>query len=300
LLEQGTILLQCINLSQKKFRFDQFFKNKGEQGNNEDRNGNDGNGKNNAKDSNDKNYKNYPNYPNPKYNNNNNTDIFTNNNNKMLIKNEATIENADKQHIQLINQQLDESKKELYLLKNSSLKLNEETIETLKNQDNYRSIIKEKMKIEKKMKKELMRIAQEIYMKKIEKKKFSESNTDLFKKLNKQRIDFLFKKDVGQYDKALLEKAFASLGKYGPEDELIINKKMKYNQRMTQQEERIRISENAYHKLQKKTEQEIEKNKKTIEAYEDSIEHLKLSYNNYAKEQRSYFIDLLKKGIDVR
>jgi len=144
-----------------------------------------------------------------------------------------------------------------------------------------------------------MNLSQQIYLKKLEKKKYLDINTDLINKISGQRLEFLIHKDAVEYDQSFLIKACNNISK-GGDDEKKQEKKMMLVHKISKQEEMLKLSEEYYNKCQTKIQQDISKNKKIIETIENIIENLKRDYNNYAKEQRGYYIELLEKGIDVR
>ena len=143
-----------------------------------------------------------------------------------------------------------------------------------------------------------MNLSQQIYLKKLEKKKYLDINTVLVNKISEQRMDFITHKDAVEYDLTFLIKACNTITK--GDDEKTKEKKMMLIQKISKQEEMLKISEEYYKKCQLKIQRDIVKNQKIIENIENIIENLKIDYNNYAKEQRGYYMELLKKGIDVR
>ena len=74
----------------------------------------------------------------------------------------------------------------------------------------------------------------------------------------------------------------------------LISTKISKNERETKD------MSDRYTQFKQISEKKVEQNKKALEELEDDWLYLKNLYNTVLKEQRSYYVDMLQKGIDTR
>ena len=183
---------------------------------------------------------------------------------------------------------------------------------TFSNVDYYREIMKEKLKVEEFLRNDLSNLAEQVYIKKqqkkrlldkisnflqdinnlkIESKKVVDENNFECKKLQDNLANGISRKDSDLFSRSLkraLTKAQSKDIKFHIQQQTIemINST---NKRVIEIKNEIEIKES-----------QIEDYNKRIQQLEEELRRLKVRVNNRMTEHRKYYFEILKKGIDVR
>lgn len=183
---------------------------------------------------------------------------------------------------------------------------------TFSNVDYYREIMKEKLKVEEFLRNDLSNLAEQVYIKKqqkkrlldkisnflqdinnlkIESKKVVDENNFECKKLQDNLANGISRRDSDLFSRSLkraLTKAQSKDIKFHIQQQTIemINST---NKRVIEIKNEIEIKES-----------QIEDYNKRIQQLEEELRRLKVRVNNRMTEHRKYYFEILKKGIDVR
>lgn len=184
---------------------------------------------------------------------------------------------------------------------------NETLAEIRKNEErgknNYDKVIKEKDKKEVIKKEELVSILIKIFNKKMEKKMKEKKQSEIFEKVNQVYSKYNIKIIKIQDDIDLSRELYNRIN----ETEYDKDKMMEKMNQLYQIKYEIDIKKSDKLKLKKELDKEMEDLNKLKEKinYEldickNELSYMKLVYINLVKNQRNYYLDLLKKGYDVR
>ena len=188
----------------------------------------------------------------------------------------------------------------------ADLNIDSSTLNTLKtenmNNDYYRKVIREKMQQETTTRAEIMDISKKVFEKKRESMSYEEQLTLIYDKRNKEINEFNEKKNRIKKEILNLQQDFEeeqkAMKKMNKLDQLVkINKAAAHNNNL---EYKITQLNNE---LQKKIEVfNIQKEKilKQISIAQKEEHFYKKVLNELIRDQRRYYLDILKKGYDVR
>ena len=168
---------------------------------------------------------------------------------------------------------------------------------------NYEKVIKEKDKNEVSKKEELVNILIKIFNKKIEKSKKEKTQSQIFEKINqtflryqsqiiKIQIEIDAKKELydkiqdTEYEKEKMVEKINSLQTLKYESDLDVKRQQELKKELNQEMKDLT-------KIKEQINEELD-------IYKHEIAYMKLVYINLVKNQRVYYLDLLKKGYDVR
>jgi hypothetical protein len=197
----------------------------------------------------------------------------------------------------------------------------------------YRKVIKQKMLIELDMKRELIRLSKEIINNKLMKERLIKEKSEISRKLTNMRDDFDFKKVMIEKDKLKIDSFYSSIFEsYSiPEDSsgwnsprreskkksvVAINKNEKKKSIMTDEtkfqihHEYLKVTDLKKHESKKLTDEfnfKTQKMRKEIQKYETKVQNASNEVKNLTEkfkikmeENKNYYLEILKKGIDVR
>ena len=168
---------------------------------------------------------------------------------------------------------------------------------------NYEKVIKDKEKKEIFKKEELINILIKIFNKKMEKSKKEKKQSEIFEKINKIYVNYQTKIMKIQFDIDSKQELYDKINDTEYEKEKMVEKmnilqKIKYESEQDQKKQEI---------LRKELDEEVkeltdikEEINEELEICKNEIAYMKLVYINLVKNQRIYYLDLLKKGYDVR
>ena len=190
----------------------------------------------------------------------------------------------------------------------SSLGLDNETFAEIKKADeksgyNYDKVIKEKDKNEILKKEELISILIKIFNKKLEKSKKELKQSENFAKINQIFLKYHSKIMAIQFDIDSKKELYDKINDTEYEKEKMVEKinllqKIKYESEEDQKKQEI-IRKELDEKIKELSKIKEEINYE-LDICKNEIAYLKLVYINLVKNQRNYYLDLLKKGYDVR
>lgn len=199
--------------------------------------------------------------------------------------------------------------------------------------DYYRKVIKQKMLIELDMKRDLIRLSKEIIHNKLMKERLIKEKSEISKKLSALRDDFDFKKYMIDKDKLKIDSFYSSIFdsysiseeksvRHSPKREVkkksvaVVNKLEKKKSIMTDDtkfqihNEYIKVTDLKKHESKKLTDElnfKTQKMRKEILKYEnriqntsDEIKNLSEKFKIKMEENKKYYLEILKKGIDAR
>lgn len=235
-----------------------------------------------------------------------NFDVFKENSHSEIIPKEGKTQNRfsflQKKEIgdkintkQILNEQLNK----VDILYNGNL-------EHLANKDGYRLIIREKVMLETHYRKEIHRLNNKIFELTNERSQMIIFNSASNKELMKSEVDFkILGECIGLEKRHLLDKFHEYSGQDTNKKHLIEDREHKilnieYNKKIEKLDKSLinkRIDVNKRSQYLKKI---IETNKVQIVEKQKQIKANKQLFNEFIKEQRIYYIDLLIKGFDVR
>lgn len=218
-------------------------------------------------------------------------------------------------HIVQMNEPKDSLSQDLNFvkqLKNYNIEI-DGNLDAMANVDLYRNIIKEKMKIENGYRKDLINVSQKLHELKIEKKNLEKINALSLREVEKAKRDLENYKENFILSKKEQENKFNELyfnfieeaknnknvNKKNLEDDLYQMRK-EYQNHIEDLENNLRNYKSNYEKKILELADVIKQNKVTILAKEKEIKQSKFIFNHLIKEQKIYYLDILKKGIDVR
>ena len=190
----------------------------------------------------------------------------------------------------------------------SSLGLDNETFAEIKKADeksgyNYDKVIKEKDKNEILKKEELISILIKIFNKKLEKSKKEFKQSEIFEKINQIFLKYHSKIIGIQFDIDSKKELYDKINDTEYEKEKMVEKinllqKIKYESEEDQKKQEL-IRKELDEKIKELSKIKEEINYE-LDICKNEIAYLKLVYINLVKNQRNYYLDLLKKGYDVR
>jgi len=197
-------------------------------------------------------------------------------------------------------------------LKNYNIEI-DGNLDSMANVDLYRNIIKEKLKIENGYKKDLTNLSQKLYELKMEKKNLEKINAHSLREGDKARRDLEEYKENLVLNKKEQENKFNELyfnyleeaknnknvNKKNLEDDLYEMRK-EYQNNIEKLDNDFRIYKSNYEKRVLELSDIVKQNKITIQTKEKDIKQNKFFFNHLIKEQKIYYLEILKKGIDVR
>lgn len=172
-----------------------------------------------------------------------------------------------------------------------------------KNGYNYEKVIKDKDKKEVLKKEELINILIKIYNKKLDKTKKEKKQSELFEKINQIFLKYQSKILKIQFDIDSKKELYDKINNTEYEKEKLVEKinllqTLKYESDQEQKNQEI---------IKKELNEEIKELKvmkeqinEELEICKNEIAYMKLVYIHLVKNQRNYYLDLLKKGYDVR
>ena len=185
-------------------------------------------------------------------------------------------------------------------------------LDTLSNVETYRNIIRQKLKIENGYKKDFTDISQKMLLLKIEKKRLYKINSQSLKDLEKTKKTYeeliekseLSRKEIDRHYNNLISikedlKNKNTKNKNNNEDELYVFKK-EYKNNIEQLVNKIQKYKQDYDKNIDKFSEIIKKNKNVIKNIEKEQKILKNNFSSMVIDQKEYYIEILKSGIDVR
>ena len=188
------------------------------------------------------------------------------------------------------------------------LGLDNETFSAMRKPDdkrgyNYEKVIKDKDKKETIKKEELISILIKIFNKKMEKNEKEIKQRENFEKINQIFIKYRAKIIEIQFDIDSKKELYDKINDTEYEEEKMVEK-LNMLQTLKYESEQ---EHNKQEKLRKELDEKIkeltkikEKINSELEICKNEIIYLKLVYINLVKSQRNYYLDLLKKGYDVR
>jgi hypothetical protein len=202
--------------------------------------------------------------------------------------------------------------KTLLFIKDKKLALNlgldGETLAEIKKPEektgyNYEKVIKEKDKNEVIKKEELVNILIKIFNKKIEKSKKEKKQSEMFEKINQTVLKYQSQILKIQYDIDAKKELYDKIHDTEFEKEKMVEKMNRLQ--IIKYESDIEVKKQQ--ELKKELNQELkelttvkEHINEELDIYKHEIAYMKLVYINLVKNQRNYYLDLLKKGYDVR
>ena len=168
---------------------------------------------------------------------------------------------------------------------------------------NYEKVIKDKEKKEILKKEELINILIKIYNKKADKNKKEKKQSQIFEKTNKIYANYQSKIMKIQFDIDSKKELYDKINDTEYEKEKMVEKinllqKIKYESEEDQKKQEI-IRKELDEKIKELSKIKEEINYE-LDICKNEIAYLKLVYINLVKNQRNYYLDLLKKGYDVR
>ena len=168
---------------------------------------------------------------------------------------------------------------------------------------NYEKVINDKEKKEMLKKEELINILIKIFNKKMEKNKKEKKQSEIFEKINKIYVNYQSKIMKIQFDIDSKKELYDKIDNTEYEKEKMVEKvnllqRIKFESEQDQKKQEI-IRKELDKEMKELTEIKDEINEE-LEICKNEISYMKLVYNNLVKNQRNYYIDLLKKGYDVR
>ena len=168
---------------------------------------------------------------------------------------------------------------------------------------NYEKVIKEKDKKEILKKEELVNILIKIFNKKLEKNKKEKKQSEIFEKINQTFLKYQSKIIKIQFDIESKKELYDKISDTEYEKEKMVEKinrlqTIKYESDKDQKkQEMLREQLNKEMKELSKIKENINEE---LDIFKNEIAYMKLVYINLVKSQRIYYLDLLKKGYDVR
>ena len=168
---------------------------------------------------------------------------------------------------------------------------------------NYEKVIKEKDKKEILKKEELVNILIKIFNKKLEKNKKEKKQSEIFEKINQTFLKYQSKIIKIQFDIESKKELYDKINDTEYEKEKMVEKinrlqTIKYESDKDQKkQEMLREQLNKEMKELSKIKENINEE---LDIFKNEIAYMKLVYINLVKSQRIYYLDLLKKGYDVR
>ncbi len=197
-------------------------------------------------------------------------------------------------------------------LKNYNIEI-DGNLDSMANVDLYRNIIKEKLKIENGYKKDLTNISQKLHELKMGKKNLEKINAHSLREAEKGKRDLEEFKENLVINKKEQENKFNELyfnyleeaknnknvNKKNLEDDLYEMRK-EYQNNIEKLDNDFRIYKSNFEKRALELSDIVKQNKITILAKEKEIKQNKFFFNHLIKEQKIYYLEILKKGIDVR
>ena len=240
--------------------------------------------------------------------------VGKNNNNNKIIKNFLDLKVKEQTYILRNSIAKSQSKfhKTLLFVKEKKIAMNlgidNETLAEIRKDDdqigyNYDKVIKDIDKKEMIKKEEIINILIKIFNKKMEKRKIAKKQSENFEKINQTILKYHSKIINLQYQIDVRKELYEKISDTEYDKEKAFEKK---NQLHT-----IKYESDQDKKKQEELKNELDKEIKKLsvikeyinenfEVCKNEITYLKLVYINLVKSQRNYYLDLLKKGYDVR
>jgi hypothetical protein len=240
--------------------------------------------------------------------------LIKNNANNKIIKDFLNLKIKEQTYILKNNLSKSHTKfnKTLLFMKEKKLAINlgidNETLAEIRKAEektgyNYERLIKDKDKKELLKKEELINLLIKIFNKKLEKTKKEKKQSENFEKMNKIymkhqskiikiQIDIDDKKEL--YDKI----NGAEYEKENMVEKINLLQKIKYESEQDQKKQEM-IRKELEEEIKELKEEKKEINEE-LEICKNEIAYMKLVYIHLVKTQRKYYLDLLKKGYDVR
>lgn len=183
---------------------------------------------------------------------------------------------------------------------------------TFSNVEYYREIMREKVKVEEFLRSDLAALAEQLYQKKQQKKKYLEKITNLLAEIGNIKVEIkkvidnntiecnkiqenisssYMRKDSDIFSRAYKNQVKQSLGK-----DYKFYVQQKTLELMNETNRKVHEFKNS----KEVKESQIESLNKGIAQIEEELRRLKLRVNNRMTEHRKYYFEILKKGIDVR
>ena len=188
----------------------------------------------------------------------------------------------------------------------TDLNIDSSTLNTLKtenmNNDYYRKVIREKMQQEATTREEIMDISKKVFQKKREAMSYEEQLTLIYDERNKEISEFNEKKNKIKKELLNFQQDFEEkkkiIKKMNRLDQLVkINKATAYNNNL---EHKLTQLNNELEKKIAVFNIQKEKILKKISVAQKEEEFYKKVLNELIRDQRRYYLDILKKGYDVR
>ena len=172
-----------------------------------------------------------------------------------------------------------------------------------KNFNNYEKVIKDKDKKEALKKEELINILIKIFNKKMEKTKKEKIQSENFEKINQILVKYQSDILKIQFDLDSKKELYDKINNTEYDKEHMVEKinllqKIKYESEQDQKKQEI-IRKECDEEVKELTRLKEEINEE-LDICKNEIAYMKLVYINLVKSQRNYYLDLLKKGYDVR
>ena len=188
----------------------------------------------------------------------------------------------------------------------TDLNIDSSTLNTLKtenmNNDYYRKVIREKMQQEATTREEIMDISKKVFQKKREAMSYEEQLTLIYDERNKEISEFNEKKNKIKKELLNFQQDFEEeqkiIKKMNRLDQLVkINKATAYNNNL---EHKLTQLNNELEKKIAVFNIQKEKILKKISVAQKEEDFYKKVLNELIRDQRRYYLDILKKGYDVR
>ena len=240
--------------------------------------------------------------------------IIKNNANNKIIKDFLNLKIKEQTYILKNNLSKSHTKfnKTLLFMKEKKIAINlgidNETLAEIRKAEektgyNYERLIKDKDKKELLKKEELINLLIKIFNKKLEKNKKEKKQSENFEKMNKIYMKHHSKILKIQIDIDAKKELYDKIKETEYEKENMVEKinllqKIKYESEQDQKKQEM-IRKELEEEIKELKEEKKEINEE-LEICKNEIAYMKLVYIHLVKNQRNYYLDLLKKGYDVR
>ena len=170
----------------------------------------------------------------------------------------------------------------------------------------------------------LIKMSQNLCEKKIEKQRLSSENITLSTELAKKRENYMLKKGWLEHQRYLIDKQYKEI-QFGisssnntPNNGINNNEEMEKSKdhrkeksrteelkneisvKMILKEKEIKEKTERYNSYKLRIQEKIDQNKKKIEDLNCELNYMKNIFNQVVKDQKYYYLQILKKGIDTR
>ena len=240
--------------------------------------------------------------------------LIKNNANNKIIKDFLNLKIKEQTYILKNNLSKSQTKfnKTLLFMKEKKIAINlgidNETLAEIRKAEektgyNYERLIKDKDKKELLKKEELINLLIKIFNKKLEKSKKEKKQSENFEKMNKIYVKHQSKIIKIQIDIDAKRELYDKINGAEYEKENMVEKinllqKIKYESEQDQKKQEM-IRKELEEEIKELKEEKKEINEE-LEICKNEISYMKLVYIQLVKNQRKYYLDLLKKGYDVR